>query len=319
MVWTKNSPGIDAARSGLLRVYGGEVLAAYNDATKIKDKIRTRNISNGKSAQFPIISSASAKLHTPGDDLFADAYKSGITNTQTEIHVNKMLIDTAFVDNAEDMMSHYDSRSEYAAQMGAALGVACDKWALGALSVGASATQVGLGEYTAVIANGDTMRTELEVAAATLDNAGVPAEGRYVVVSPTQYYTLVATDGMVSKDFGSGTDRNKPGTLHYMGIEVISSAVWNDFANSAGTEASGGPLEDIPGAHTSTTGSYAKVLTKVWGMVFHKDAAGFVSLKGLTTSSDWVPERQGNLLVAKQLVGCGILRPTSAILLSSTT
>ena len=132
MAWAPNVPGSSAGNlthslAAFLRVFSGETVAAYNQAVVIKDKLRSRNITSGKSATFPTISTSSAKLHTPGDDLFGDSYAPAITNDEQIIQINKLLIDTSFVDNLDEMMNHFDARSEYASQMGAALATAGDR------------------------------------------------------------------------------------------------------------------------------------------------------------------------------------------------
>ena len=320
MAWTPNYPG-KSDLSAFLRVYGGEVVAAYNKATVIKDKLRTRNISSGKSAQFPTISTESAKLHTPGDDLFSGTagYESDMTNDEKVIQVNRLLIATAFVDGLDEMMQHYNSRSEYATQMGAALGVACDQWSLGALTRGSSASETVTGSYANAAAGSTTgsalVKQGIIDAAGAMDTSGVPKGDRYVVVTPTVFYGLMNEDDVVSSDFGAGANRAVAGSLSYMGFEILNSAIWTDFANAAGTAGIAGEvLFGLDGRAT-----YDVVLTNVFGCAFHKEAAGIVSLKGMTTETDWIPERQGNLIVAKQAIGIDILRPTSSILLKTAS
>ena len=326
MAWAPNVPGSSAGNlthslDAFLRVFSGETVAAYNKATLIKDKLRSRNITSGKSATFPTISTSSAKLHTPGDDLFTagsgNTYAPSITNDEKIIQINKLLIDTSFVDNLDEMMNHFDARSEYAAQMGAALAVAGDQWSLGALTRGSGTTLTATGTYANAIAgttDGNAVIKEgLKAAANSMDTAGVPKQGRYAVLSPLSFYGFMEDDAVMSSDFGAGGNRaaGDVGKLHYLGFELISSAIWADgFMGAAGTTGSGEVLEGLDGRAT-----YDVALLKVYGVAFHSDAAGCVSLKGLTTETSWIPERQGNLLVAKQAIGIDILRPTSSILL----
>lgn len=324
MAWSPNTPGSDGSTDlgAFLRVFSGETVAAYNKATLIKDKLRSRNITSGKSATFPTISTSSAKLHTPGDDLFTagsgNTYKPSITNNEKIIQINKLLIDTSFVDNLDEMMNHFDARSEYASQMGAALAVAGDKWSLGALTRGSGTTLTATGTYANAIAGttaGNAVIKEgLKAAANSMDVAGVPKDGRYAVLSPLSFYGFMEDDAVMSSDYGSGGNRatGDVGKLHYLGFELISSAIWSDgFMGAAGTTEE--TTEVLYGLNGRAT--YDVVLTKVYGVAFHSAAAGVVSLKGMTTETDWIPERQGNLIVCKQAIGIDILRPTSSILL----
>jgi hypothetical protein len=324
MAWAPNVPGSNAGNfthstAAFLRVFSGETVAAYNQATMIKDKLRSRNITSGKSAQFPTISTSSAKLHTPGDDLFGNDYAPTITNNETTILINKLLIDSSFVDDLDEMMAHYDARSEYAAQMGMALANAGDKWALGALTRGAlaSGTITTAGTYANAILGDATgsavVKLGLQSAASQMDTLGVPKGDRYAVISPTTFYGLLADNDTMSSDFGKGGNRaaGDVGSLSYMGITLLSSGIWADgFMGAAGTEGAGEVLVDLIGNNP-----YDVALLKTWGVAFHKEAAGCVSLKGLSTETSWIPERQGNLVVTKQAIGVDILRPSSSILL----
>ena len=314
MAFNPNFPGSSTGSTttynldAFLRVYGGEVVAEYNKAAVIKDKLRHRNITHGKSASFPTITKSSAKVHTPGDDLYSGStYNSTMANDEQIVQVNKMLIDHAFVDGLDEAMQHYDSRSEYAAQMGAALGVGVDTWSIAALTAGTAGNTSAT--LYASLTTADKL-AQIQTMAGDFDNNGVPKGDRCVIVQPEDFYNFIDEDGVVSKDFGQGADRGKPGSLHYMGFEVLNSAVWTDFVNKAGLTGAGEPLENIP-----TRDGIDTDLTKTWGLGFHKSAAGLVNLKGMMIDVDWIPQRQGHQITAKQACGVGILRPAAAGLL----
>ena len=317
MAWEINNPG---GLSGddytlFLKVYGGEVVKAYNLASDVHNKLRSRTIQSGKSATFPTISKEEAKIFTPGQDLFSDSngYESDMSNDEKVVSINKMLIATAFVDEVEEMMAHYDVRGPYAEQMGAALATAHDRWSIAAMLSDATAgTAVGTtGSWTA-----GNFKTAIEEAAGLMDSAGVPKKGRYVLVTPTLFYSLMGEDDVIGSDFNTTGDRGHVGTLWYMGFEVVNSAIWDEFNGESDLDDSGKPLEDIGlgrgGAYT------VSAATDVEGLAFQTDAAATVTLKGLSTSVDWVPERQGNLLVAKQAIGVDVLRPESIITLKGS-
>jgi hypothetical protein len=323
MAWAPNTPGTNDTSSlgAFLRVFSGETVAAYNKATLIKDKLRSRNISSGKSATFPTISTSSAKMHVPGDDLFTtadDKYKPSITNNEKIIQINQLLIDTSFVDNLDEMMNHFDARSEYASQMGAALATAGDQWAIGALARGATGATAAVTGSAATAASGTTAGTALLLSgmgrlAAAFDENHVPKTDRFCIVSPASYYGLMLDNSVVSSDFGKGGDRADPGQLSYLGITFINSAIWGeDFTGEASLVASTKVFNVIDGRT-----SYEVDLSKCYALGFQKEAAGVVSLKGMTTETDWIPERQGNLIVTKQAIGIDILRPTSSFLLKT--
>ena len=53
-----------AADELFLKVFSGEVMASFNASTVMSDKTRVRNITSGKSAQFPAIGRIGAEYHT---------------------------------------------------------------------------------------------------------------------------------------------------------------------------------------------------------------------------------------------------------------
>jgi len=308
MAWEYNDPG--GIGSGddytlFLKVYGGEVVKAYNLASDVHNKLRSRTIQSGKSATFPTISTEEAKIFTPGQDLFSDSngYESDMTNDEKVISINKMLIATAFVDEVEEMMAHYDVRGPYAEQMGAALATAHDRWAIAAMLSDAG-TKVEEGTFSSWSVT--NLKAAIVGAAGQMDEGGVPKQGRYVLVTPTLFYELMDEDDVIGSDYNTTGDRGHVGTLWYMGFEIINSALWGEFDGETDLDGAGKPLVDIGLGRGDVYDDSAA--TKIGALAFHKDCAATVTLKGLSTSVDWVPERQGNLLVAKQAIGCDVLR-----------
>ena len=56
-------------RELFLKVFSGEIISQYETKCVMKDLVRTRSISQGKSASFPLYGSATAKWHTPGENI----------------------------------------------------------------------------------------------------------------------------------------------------------------------------------------------------------------------------------------------------------
>src|SRR5690606_14856 len=106
-----------------LKVFSGEVLKVFNTRTKMKGRVRERTIKSGSSAQFPAIGKAAAEYHTPGNVILGQDINHG----EKVIHIDDMLISSAFIANFEEAMAHYESRSEIAFQMGDALAQVYDR------------------------------------------------------------------------------------------------------------------------------------------------------------------------------------------------
>jgi len=106
-----------------LKVFSGEILTTFEENAVMKDLHTTRTISSGKSAQFPVTGIATAKYHTPGENI-ADAgnsYLSEIKHNEKVILIDKLLVASTFVANWDEMVNHYDVRSVYASELGKAL------------------------------------------------------------------------------------------------------------------------------------------------------------------------------------------------------
>ena len=106
-----------------LKVFANEVLTTFEETNVMKDLHTIRTISSGKTAQFPVIGTATAKYHTPGDDVFEDGgatptYNQVIKHTEKTIHIDDVLLAATSIANIDELKNHYEVRSVYAAELG---------------------------------------------------------------------------------------------------------------------------------------------------------------------------------------------------------
>ena len=106
-----------------LKVFAGEVLTSFEQATVTADKHEIRTIANGKSAQFPVMGRSSAAYHTPGNEITG----TDINHNEKVITINDLLISSHFIANIDEAKNHYDVRSVYSQEMGRALAFQMDK------------------------------------------------------------------------------------------------------------------------------------------------------------------------------------------------
>jgi hypothetical protein len=127
--------------ANFLKVYAGEVLTAFTEKNLFADRTMSRTIDSGKSAQFPATWKASASYHTPGTEITGDL----IAGNERVIVIDDILLSAQFIASIDEAKSHYDVRSEYSKQAGAALARAMDKnlAQVGLLAARASATVTG--------------------------------------------------------------------------------------------------------------------------------------------------------------------------------
>jgi len=299
--------GTGDTRALFIKIFSGEVLTTFNAQTIMKDKVRVRNISSGKSAQFPAIGKTSAAYHTPGAEITGNI----IQQDEKVITIDDLLIANTFISRIDEAISHFDVRSEYSVQMGQALAQTYDRNLLslavkaardtgtGGLGVGAvgqgNAQSVGIGvSYTV-----QNLVDAAYAAAQSFDEKNIPAEDRYLIVSPAVYYKLVNSDKLLNLFYNPGNNGSySDGKVQTVaGFTIVKS---NNLAID----------------HTAATATYPDYSSKYTvnasttvGLFMHPQAMGTVKLLDLASEMEYDIRRQGTLMVSKMAVGHGILRP----------
>ena len=298
-----------------LKVFSGEVLTAFETANVMMPLHTVRTITEGKSAQFPVIGSTTADYFTPGEDIFLDDsagggdYLSQPHHNERVIAIDDLLISSVFVDQLDEMRNHYDVRGPYAKELGRALATTVDKQLLkliGLASEASAASPQGAGGGSAgALTNADVVGSAIVDTMFTLaenfDEADCPKEGRYVILQPAGYYNLIraaGTNGTIfaDRDFGGGGNAATGQTFQVAGITPLMS----NHINPAG---------DPPTAGVQSPNDYSYTDTNAVGYAFHTSSVGTVKLMDLQMEMEYIINRQGHLMVAKMAVGHGILRP----------
>ena len=281
-----------------LKVFGGEVMTAFEESNVFLDKTMVRSISSGKSAQFPATWKVVAGYHTPGTQILGQN-----TNVNERIiNIDDLLVSSVFLANIDEAKSHYDVRSVYSQEVGRALARTLDRnlAQLLCLAARASATvQGGFGGSVLVNASygsdGAVLASGVFAAAQAFDEKDVPMDDRYCAIRPAQFYLLAQTTNVLNKDWG-GAGAYADGTvLKVGGVSIIKS---NNL-----------PQYVVADGMTQYRGDF----TNSRGVVFHKSSVGTVKLMDVATESQYQIERQGTLVVAKYALGSDILRPEAAV------
>tara|TARA_R100001463_G_scaffold55362_2_gene106844 strand:- start:745 stop:1698 length:954 start_codon:yes stop_codon:yes gene_type:complete len=290
-----------------LKVFSGEVLSSFEQATVTADKHMVRTIANGKSAQFPVMGRSSASYHTPGNEITGTA----LNHAEKVITINDLLISNHFIANIQEAKNHYDVRSVYSSEMGRALAFQMDKHVLQTMVQAAAASaNVGDSGYAAgtiiTDADADTNATSLIssifTAAENLDDAYVPSEGRFCFLKPAQYYLLANATNAINVDF-SGRGSIADGTIPQLaGINLIkTSHLPTSNVTGTGVDAGGAGGAQVVDASNTVA------------IIAHTSAVGTVKLMDLAVESEYDIRRQGTLMVAKYAMGHGVLRPEAAV------
>ena len=297
-----------------LKVFSGEVLSAFTRNNIFNEQLHSvRTITSGKSAQFPVLGTATASFHTPGNLLTGG---NQIRHGERVISIDDLLIADVFVSRLEELKNHYDIRSQYADELGKALAKTYDENVAKMIAQASrsSSTLTGIaGGLTLTLASGNTASSDVtgdEIAAAiydiaqTFDERDIPPTDRFCVLPPAEYYKLAeSATRTVDVDFnpGGGNGSFASGNVQQVaGIPIMKS---NNVPQSNRSAASG--------ENNAYNGDDSKTI----GLVFHKSAVGTVKLMDMTTEitgQDYATMYQGTLMVAKYALGHGILRPECA-------
>ena len=296
-----------------LKVFSGEVLTSFTRNNIFNEQLHSvRTIASGKSASFPVLGTATAAYHSVGTPLVG---ANQIKANEKIITIDDLLISQAFVAQIDELKNHYDVRATYADELGKALAKQYD---INVAKVIANASRAsttlsgGNGGITAAMASGKTTSASVtgdDLAGAiydiaqTMDERDIPTTDRFCVLPPAEYYKLAETaTRTVDTDFNpQGNGSFASGKIQQIaGIPVMMSNSVPQTNRSA-----------VTGENNTYSGDDSKTI----GLVFHKSAVGTVKLMDMKTEisgSDYNLMYQGTLMIAKYLLGHGVLRPECA-------
>jgi len=330
-----------------LKQFTGEILTTFDEKNVFRELHTTRTINSGRSATFPVTGIASATYHTPGQNIIQEGgasstYLSDIAKTEKIITIDDLLISSTMLYNLDDMKNHYDIRSIYARELAKALAVRYDtavcKVMIAAARASANLTQTNKTGGQVDIPNGDisapgTAGTKASydaqnlieaffVAAEQLDNNDVDEDGRFAVLAPGDYYSLITGDngsGMTltsaaNTDIGGSGNLSTGMVPQIAGISIYKSTHIPTTNMDSGAS---GTATDDSNSNNDVFGSggngYDGDFRNTVGLIGHTSAVGTVQLMDLATESEYKPEYQGTLFLAKYALGHGILRPEAML------
>ena len=242
---TGQTNGTGDARSLYLKLFSGEMFKGFQNNTIARDLVMKRVLKNGKSLQFIYTGRTSAEYHTPGNSILGDS-KGAPPVAEKTITCDDLLISSAFVYELDEVLSHYDLRSEISRKIGYALAEKYDRLIFRALAKGArqaspvqgnstnsmeepGGTQVQVGSGAGALSDAydaTKLVTAFYDAAAALDEKGVSQDGRVGVLNPRQYYALIQavnSNGLINRDETGPALQNGNGIISIAGIKIYKS------------------------------------------------------------------------------------------------
>ena len=338
-------------RALYLKLFSGEMFKGFQNNTIARDLVMKRTLKNGKSLQFIYTGRTTSEFHTPGQSILGNDQKAPPVAEKT-ITCDDLLISSAFVYELDEVLSHYDLRSEISRKIGYALAEKYDRYIFRAITRGArkaspvsmsnfeepGGTQVRVGATTneSDAYSATALVDAFYDAAAAMDEKGVSQDGRVGILNPRQYYSLiqqVGENGLVNRDAQGTSRQSGNGIVEIAGIKIYKS-MNIPFLGKYGTKYGGTTGVTDPGntgdfvevaaenASDATTGinndygTAAELGSKSCGLIFQKEAAGCVEAiapQVQVTSGDVSVIYQGDVILGRLAMGADYLNPAAAV------
>ena len=338
-------------RALYLKLFSGEMFKGFQNNTIARDLVMKRTLRNGKSLQFIYTGRTTSEFHTPGNSILGNSDGAPPVAEKT-ITIDDLLISSAFVYELDEILAHYDLRSEISRKIGYALAEKYDRLIFRAIARGArkaspvSATsfeepggtqiRVGSSANESDAYDSGALVNAFYDAAAAMDEKGVSMDGRVAVLNPRQYYSLiqaVGTNGLINRDVQGSALQSGQGIIEIAGIKIYKS-MNIPFLGKYGTKYGGTTgvtdpgntgdfvevaLEDADTAQTGINNDYgtaAEFGAVSAGLIFQREAAGAVEAIGpqvQVTSGDTSIIYQGDVIVGRLAMGADYLNPAAAV------
>ena len=262
------------ARALYLKLFSGEMFKGFQRNAIARDLVMKRTLKGGKSLQFIYTGRTTAEYHTPGNSILGNSDGAPPVAEKT-ITCDDLLISSAFVYELDEVLSHYDLRSEISRKIGYALAEKYDRLIFRAVTRGArkaspvsatnfeepGGTQIRVGTTTnASDAYSSTaLVSAFYDAAAALDEKGVSSDGRVAVLNPRQYYELIQavdTNALINRDVRGDALQSGKGIMSIAGIEIYKSMNIPFFGNYGTKYGTTGGTTDPNVASPGNTGSF---------------------------------------------------------------
>jgi hypothetical protein len=293
--------GSDDDRELFMVEFGQLVLLAWEESNQYSNLCYTRSITQGKADTFPIIGrKRDATEHTPGELITGGT----IEHNEVEITVDRMVIDSAFIAEIDELLIHYELAGPYAKQLGESLGSLNDKrCAIMHILASRVTTAPYVGGPVPSYAFHANMRTD-------------PAQLEAAHFAAAQY---LREREIGEAELSSRLPHAQALLLaRYSGVQggTLAAGVptFDNQGRRTGTPPQIAGISITPSNHLPTTNiasglsKYQGDFTTVVGHISTPMAVGRLKRRGLRVTMDEQSNRLGTLLIASELYGYGKLR-----------
>ena len=196
----------------------------------------------GQTIDIPNISNLSAMAKTANTDVSTQA----VTETQTQININKWYYTSFKIEDMVAIQSNYDLRAEYSEKAGYAIATQVDTDVSGTYS---SWTNTAVGSYGIDIGDATIVNADL-----SLNLANMPRDNRALVIHPNQLAAIMKIDKFVKADYLGEYQNPTP-------VKKGPQSRWM-----------WGNIYGIPVYYSTNVPTTAGTPTQYHNMMFHKEA-----------------------------------------------
>lgn len=296
-----------------LKVFGGEVFAAFSEKVHTADKHVVKEIASGKSAQFPKTWKVDAAYHSAGQEMLGQ----DTDETERVIAIDGLLVSHVGIYDLDEAMSHFEVRSQYTAELGKALARVYDTNVYRTvLSSALQSTAMSGAVSTSPFPNG-TVITSSDVSgtiSATdgdqwwevmrqiqidADDANYDGE-TYLALPPTSFDALAFSQEATGGNFIMAGNRQSFGGQEvngdYLRLRNVKAYMSNLIPQADDT------------ANANIKAKYRADYSSTLGVAWGREGVGTVKLIGMGIEQTRDVRRQEDFIVAKMACGHGPLR-----------
>lgn len=308
-------------RNLFLKVFGGEVLAAFDSENLTMDKHETKTVRFGKSIQFPKVWKASAEYHVPGQEMLGN----DIDTTEITITIDDILVSHVAIADLDEMLSHFEVRGQYSIELGRALAKVFDKNVFRQIILAARSSADGPFPGGSTISDASLTNTGSIDGAAWVDaireaniklfDKDVPdTMPRYMAVNKAVFDAIKYAQDVNGRYLVLNRDFN-PGQSMSGGVQRRADVLEVDGVLIY-------PTKHLPSTdETSNTSVYPKYranYSKTTGVLWTPMAVGTAKMLDIVLETERDVRRLETFMAARMLVGHGTLRPECAVEFKTT-
>ncbi|AOI40099.1 hypothetical protein WG70_11080 [Burkholderia oklahomensis EO147] len=296
-------------------MFSGEVLTAFTAATLTKGKTREKNITSGKSYQFPRTGTSQAEYLQRGQEMLGNPFATG----EVEVTIDGPLVAHHALWDFDVAMSQFDVRGPMTADMGQALARMYDQNNFRQIALAARTAAVGefpggdrivdsslLSTGTAI--DGLAWMDAIRKAKLVKQKKNLPAAAPwYMVVTPEVFDAIKYAKNSAGQFVNlnslvqlatAGVGAVPTEAIRFEGVTILSSNLLPQANDSA---------------NTKVFSKYRADFSKLSGLMWQPEAVAVLTLMGISTETTRDVRRQEDFIVSKQAVGHGTLRAECAV------